>query len=80
MTKALSPAVNGLSNLLPVLSLVDLGNFSKFLVINLAPMDASAKTTEAKVAKTVSDKAGKVALEAKKAVDVAKALMEVANT
>ena len=41
---------------------------------------AEAKTTEAKVAKTVSDKAGKVALEAKKAVDVAKALAEVAKT
>jgi hypothetical protein len=41
---------------------------------------AEAKTTEAKVAKTVSDKAGKVALEAKKVVEVANAVMLVAKT
>lgn len=36
---------------------------------------AEAKTTEAKIARTISDKAGKESLEAKKAVDVAKALL-----
>ena len=34
----ISPTVNGLSNLLPVLSLVDLDSFSELLVFNLGPM------------------------------------------